>query len=563
MPAPVLKMPPFGLYPVPRHHQYHASPFTPRPTFNTLNFDNEQPEPESKPVVEIQTKSKKRREKRKEKAKQSRISDTQQDGATQVDVAPESTPPIIDKEKNNKKKKSKEERSSNGTPAKKRKRESGAHIETQVNPQPEQGKNTPLLHANFLESLKTTMGDLSAAFSSAAKPDNTPQPVLKKQKSTVDVGAATPFKRPTEYDEHGNKTPKKRGRPSKEEVEGSENGVLENAHKAAGPTVRHENASVTAVDSPSVNSVSKATPKTQPGPIRFKTPVPLPQKSSLPEFTPSRNQQTAAKAKQKTSQILVAETPPSKPQQVLSVDRRPSIPFELAPKPSSTQDTVHKKSKKKHATDTVPSSTGKEVQQPASAPPGPSKSYTGPKDTFTSTTLMQYKQPLADPATKRQSKNLQRSLSSTSLSSLSASIKDYYPPVTKSHTLSVPPSNPFITSKSTKTKKSQPNKTYPEDGATTSSTAAFHHSQPAIIFINELNYLISYTKWKQAYTTSGPLLCPHHTTPSNLLNLSSSLPCHRLLMYTQELHHTLLALARLTHQQQMQIHPQAQISITQ
>ncbi|KAL6706929.1 hypothetical protein ACN47E_005072 [Coniothyrium glycines] len=462
-------MPPHGLYPVPRHHQYHASPYTARPAFNTMDFGHDRPEAE--PPTEAQAPSSKNKVKRKKK-KEHRKS-----------LVVESTHGLAN----------------DSAMEKKRKRSSENSTAFQMTPISEQRKDSSLLHAGFLETLKSTMGDLGASF------DQTPskhkadlQPVLKKHKSQPDFGTKAPFKRPNKYDENGQKLPKKVGRPSNEELMARDNGTVAQTKKPKREHGHRRHLSTSALNVS--KTAGEATPLGTPSQTlaMHKTPIPLPAKSPVRASAADSGLRKLLGTHTRSDGVSDIPAPPSQPLQT------PTTEVQQGQKHHSGR----KKAKKGPTIDISPSSAI--VDRNVSAPMISNKGQQKSQDTFTSATLMEFKRtPILGQESRRRIRR--PSLSSSLASSLSASVKDYYVPVNKPYIRSGAEVDPFV---APPTKKKQRVETHEEADLAT-FTARFRENQKSVNFTDEHEYLVEYSKWKTAYETSGKLPCLSMSTGCN------------------------------------------------
>jgi hypothetical protein len=390
----------------------------------------------------------------------------------------------------------KKEKTPDGTPtsAKKRKRDSEVPTPTAID------KDTSILSDGFLEGLKNTMGDLGALFSSQVTANDTPVPPPKKRGRPPGTGKKVVVDsiQPTTQkiaDAVANGTPSGESKPKKQKKEKS---------RESPENDRTFHLIKTPVPVPSIASTLLS---------RTKTPVPLPQ-GSASRMAGAMNDHTPKKTKNThtDSEVLVTETPPSQMSRTPATTHTAPIPFSLPNASTATSTpTGRKKTTKKGPTANVSDVEG--GQPPAKAPakavttshvplPGSSQSA------FTSSNLMNYKEPLNGKPKPRPVGRAASVATSTTSSGSSMSIVEAFARVGKPYTKPGALDDPFTSTSSQK--KSHMEKHNEADLAT--FTTAYRASQKTVNFTDEKEYLDEYLRWSTAALEAGTLPCLNKAT---------------------------------------------------
>ncbi|KAL6156164.1 hypothetical protein ACJBU6_05297 [Exserohilum turcicum] len=517
-------MPPYGLYPVPRHHLYDQSPPGKRPTFNSMDFLellDEEPvatatNKEKLETAEERARRKQEKRERKEKKRQKKelreakavgkANDTEKKNPP---LQADSTPviPVKNGRYGPRGSYKKKEKDTNGKPvsATKRKRESDANAShdsaTALN------SDASLLSPNFLSGLKESMGDLGAAFKEPKSTESPTEPPRKKRgrppgsRNSVKAESTT-----TVTPTPSKSTTKSTSGEVKPKTQKNEKG------KDAGTTVGKPFKMLrTPIPVPSIASTLLSGPK--------KTPIPLPPKpsGSMSEPPPGR-----AKNIRTESQVLVTETPPSQMRRMpATTTRQPAIPFSLSQAtPLSTQSTKMKKGPTidVSSSDSPPSASEKpeESKKHIIGSQGSVNPLTSSQvNDFTSSNLMQYKQKLNDePKPRPRSRRAVSEATSTtsSSSSTSMSIRDMLTRIPKPYTRPAVDKNPFAIDPSEKKAKKERTMETHDEASYTTFTAAYKASQHTINFTDEAEYLNEHITLLAASAAAGPLPCLNKAT---------------------------------------------------
>ncbi|KAJ4988329.1 hypothetical protein SVAN01_06107 [Stagonosporopsis vannaccii] len=234
-----------------------------------------------------------------------------------------------------------------------------------------------------------------------------------------------------------------------------------------------------------------------------KTPVPLPQNA----FSRTVNASKAEKGGRRDSRLLALNTPPSQlPKTPVMLPDSP-IPFKL---PNSSKKKGHKSSEKVAGpSDTLPLV----AEASSSAPPAVNNSHplelkSGGQVSLTTSNLMKYStstQPLSDGA-KAKPKAVSRAAStagSTTSGGTTRSIKDLLARVGKPYSRSGAEVDPFVVPEP---KKKIILETH-EEASVLAFTSRFHAAQQAVNFSDERDYLDQATVWRTTNSSLGPLPC--------------------------------------------------------
>jgi hypothetical protein len=383
-------------------------------------------------------------------------------------------------------------------------------------------------------------------------PDGKPMSAAKKRKREADDAVAKsaaipsePPKKPGNAKSSGKKDVVASVETTKEVVKSGETKAKKQKLGKALPTTTDLKTSSkmikTPVPVPSAASASPSRPRQTPVPLPHKTPVPLPRKTPvpLPQKSPrtlgdSVNESPAkeTKAAPAQSEMLVAETPLSQMSCTpTTTTRMAAIPFSLA-SASSSAVTTTTKAKKTSATDEssaeIPlmdiaklEKAGKDVV----GSQGSVNPLTNSQiESFTSSNLMQFKQPLNDaPKSRprgRRTVSEATSTTSSGSSSSNRSIMDMFPRPNKPYTRPGEELSPF-------NKKAKKHVEKHDEANCTVFAATFAASQHTINFTDEAEYVEEYDEWLFVSQAAGRLPCLAQVTgctpkSEQLLQLQSS-----------------------------------------
>ncbi|USP79797.1 hypothetical protein yc1106_07071 [Curvularia clavata] len=503
-------MPPFGLYPIPRHHLYEQSPRSERRTFNSMDFADEESPPNKDKVKTAGARAQRKQEKRERKEKKRQASESleaQKPKDLKQGEKKQRLPPVDSKPtalvKGSSRKEKDEAIQSTPATAKKRKRERDAHIDTQNTADKDVNINKLLIDPNFLSGLKAAMGNLGAVFNETAK-------------------STEPLTEPP---------PKKRGRPvgwRKSAVVEQTTANAANTEEAANFTTgevkskaRASEKDVAAFSTPKKSlQNSVLVPENTPDLLYSvkKTPVPLPKQTSHKTIgSMSEPPRGKTKGLRPEPEVLVTETPPSRfCQTPATTPRQPPIPFSLA-RTSNPPSTQAKRTKgptidisPPELPNLIPNNVKKTEKYIIGSQGSVNPLSSSQADAFTSSTLMSYKQKLNDtpkPRPRRRSRAGSVSASSISSgSSASISIKDMLARMPKpSYSRAGTSTSPMVLIPQKPTNKNQ-------EANASAFTTAFLNSQNTIDFTLELSLLAAHDAWLLAARTCSPLPCLNKAT---------------------------------------------------
>jgi hypothetical protein len=477
-------MPPFGLYPIPKHHLYASSPSSARPRYSTLSFQDPGIELEPAEAVEAETEhlanniaQVERKDKVKDDKKKKKRKSLLAAGSEGVNGTP-TTPTLVvnkvaDAETSTDTKKSSKKKEDKDTDdalvsTKKRKRDSEIHATSPSK--------------NLLQNLTASVGDIGANFDQPQRTQNpTEKPLTKKSKTKCMSAGAEVHKQVTNdvvepvietaQDEAPKKKKskkyKKRHSTQGTEMIASESPVVQNKVPA---TV------ATAITSPRVTPISLPPPKTPASTPRM-TPIPLPPQKTLKatsiSFPPQKShiiitdttgkQQRQKDAVPSTTEVFVTKTPP------------PKVSFEI---PSAGKTPI---------SPNLQLSTGSTGER--------EKAQKAP------TNLMF---PLAVPGNKLDVDEPSRGRAGSMASATSISIKDFAH-MSKPSSDSSAEVNPFITEKT--------QHATPKQAETTPNFNAVMHTILATInFADEQAHLSKHLAIRASNDAAGPLPCLNKLT---------------------------------------------------
>ncbi|KAI8935848.1 hypothetical protein NX059_007365 [Plenodomus lindquistii] len=521
-------MPPHGLYPMSRHHLSGQMPPSARPVFNSMDFGAETPEPTLDTNSHDNGSERKNKDKKKKKKHSLGANgDKQQVRASSAPSTPAvaATPPTVgSKSRKSKSKNSKSERDAapSGTSTQKRKRQSTAQDDAPTINRSGSGHDGLLNGSRFLEDIKSSLGDLGAAFRS---PPNTINPVERpakksKKASRKSEGDVTAIDATNLV---SNVVSKHSSKNKTQEKNERKNGDLSN-HIAASPA--KPPVLVPAANSPLKTPVPVPNVRPRQASTPLKTPIPLPQNSVLRRnVAPIGTPQTNLRATDRDSDVLVSETPPSQMSRSTTAINKTPIPFSLS-QSTLTPTGGRKKSKNVPTIDKSPLSPTEPNQMSSSAqtnaPSQEIRTSIAGNALLTTSNLMQYKQALNDEPKPRPRARSSSIAPSTLSSDSNRSIKDMFLRVNKPYTRSGAENDPFTTStnssKLTKKSKSKTNKRHEthDEANLQTFTAAYTSSQRTVNFTDEQEYLTAYTSFKLANDNgTSPLPCLNKLTGCN------------------------------------------------
>jgi hypothetical protein len=516
------KMPPDGLYQMPRHHLNGQGPSAKRLSFSSMDFVDNEPEQASAAIsgdatetAEEKTRRKQEKRERKEKKKKRKESPEAQP-ATEPENAADTRPAAADPApvaavKNGRygprgpyKKK---EKNPDGTPksAKKRKRESGAYENG--------GDGMSLLDPSFVEGVKKSMGEIGADL--VQQPKGTEPPPQKKR------GPGRPPGKKTGPDDEATK--KKEGQSATNGVSSSEGKAKKHKTERARDNANLENTFRmirTPVPVPSIASALGLGTQKKPIPVHL-------QSHHLVAGAMSEPQPKKSKTVHDDSHVLVAETPPSQMPSTPATTRQPAIPFSLnVTQPRSSAEVRLKKSKgptvdisspevDRLAPVSAPAKLAR-AEKPVVGSQGSPNALNSSQLSFTASNLMNYKQPLNDnpkPRPRGRAASVATSTTSSASSSTHRSIKDMFLRVGKPYT------DPISSSQEAaqKKKKAKPIETHTEADLST-FTVTYNASQQTINFTDETEYLKEYHDWQSSSSAAGPLPCLKQATGCSTKN---------------------------------------------
>jgi len=498
-----------------------------RRTFNTMDLQKEEDAKTAKSVIDeaaravnevgkTERKDKVEAKKDKKKRRESKESKRSEKGASDA----QDTPAKVDGDTartessaKSKKKKTSKDADDKSSSSKKRKRKSELDAESLTVAHLEQDDST-MLGEDWLEGLKTSVGDIGAFFNSQPAPTEPEKKSSKKNDST---------KRKSTTSNAADTT-----------VELHEGGpvmsVKDFTVSEVPPAKKHKSKKDKSLTDNNTKLVPEAPPKASPYEhTPKKTPVPLPQQSHYhtphavgsiikPYKAPSRTQ----------SEILVIETPPSQLPRESTTPWKTPIPFPLSKSAVAPKSTAGLFPPASQTTDTsrTPSSAPSFLRRTKKDDIEPSS-----QDSLTASNLRRYTQPLNDDPKPRPTGRA-ISVSSTGSLNIKDAIARMGKPSPNTPTSSAE-INPFFTPSSRK-------KATLESHVEASAHAfakTFAASQATVNFTVEAKYLSEHISWRATNDAAGPLPCLKNATgctakseqvlrllreePSHLLKISS------------------------------------------
>ncbi|KAF2648987.1 hypothetical protein K491DRAFT_735832 [Lophiostoma macrostomum CBS 122681] len=523
-------MPPGGLYPIPRHHQYGMARLN-RPVYNTNDFADEahtaKPQPSEVPKVDSERDktegdaSKTTNTKEGKKTKKHRDSNGRRERSSQGTAAAAilqelgaDATPAYGVNPNIKAKRSKEknvEKTGEGTPqtsAKKRKRESGSKGISPLKANPNhQGNGSFVIGPDMLKGIEAIMSGMGAIFDNDAQ-----EPEKKKSK-----------KKTKSDSKHGNaQMPTV---PRAETAQSSQTSNAEKTHRKSSGATSHipktpksekqRKASEVVPPKESQSSVRseaspvKHTPVPLPPPSQVKhTPVPLPPPSSLSSFSANRAaSQRKVKKAINTPEIMVPETPPSKATTSTPHAFKSAIPFPSSRIAEAAKSTPRTARKERLTHELNSSNPSVNHDAPTSAPPSTKKAdeilrECGILSQKSPSRSRKITAPLNDEP-KPRPRGRASSQSSSSSRSSSISIPDLFNRMNNSTSRSRVDVDPFVIAKP---QKKQPRETHDET-AINVFEGRYLAAQNAVNFSNEQEYLNQYLDWQVNNASEYPFPC--------------------------------------------------------
>ncbi|KAF2134005.1 hypothetical protein P153DRAFT_392627 [Dothidotthia symphoricarpi CBS 119687] len=503
-------MPPFGLYPVPKHHLHAQTPSMARPIFNSLDFMDEEAAlpamPEGDPVqqldgaVESERKSLTSKEEKKLKKREEKERKRSLNALTAQEEEKEKTAPVTplvnqtpatssSKAKKSKDKKKGSQQGDARSSTKKRKRKSEVLSDTPLLPLQNPSATDSALGADFLDRLKASMTDLGKGFDlSSSFTRSSEPPSKKKSKSSRKSEVMKDLSKVT-------------GETSGE--------VLTTPTPAQGKDKNKKNKSRKSLDMktrdtplktpiPSTTSPYSSVPK--------RTPIPLPHNMDVRRPSILRkSQQSVAPNEQTSSQVLVVETPPSKSTNRAVTITKPPIPFNL---PQRSVSTTPGHNKSKHVPLSSPSTDGDQTSAfTPVALPTTHKLAIKPNGrvSLTTSNLMRYTEPLNDePKPRPRAASVAASTAVSTVSSGSSmSIKEAFARISKPYSRSGAEIDPFVVPE---VKKKTHRETH-EEASLGAFTEHFRTARKTVNFTDEREYLNAHLDWRVQNDAAGPLPC--------------------------------------------------------
>ncbi|KAH7069482.1 hypothetical protein FB567DRAFT_224928 [Paraphoma chrysanthemicola] len=527
-------MPPYGLYKVPQHHRYGNAPPARRHVYNTMDFQDDKPQPKpSKAVIDEAARSmngmadeehKKKDKKKKKKKSLDATAENEINGLPGPATAPASASTLHlsgDDRKKSKKKKDKEAHSAD-EPGQKRKRlseadaqpypsgeaETGDHASSIEVVQPE-SKTAPTKVTEISSKKKKDKGAHGVHGSSKkrkrlseadAQPHPSDEAGIGDSGSGIEAVQPESETAPAKVTENSSKKRKKDKRRDSGPAKPTTTAALNVSDKVIKDQAGNQRESLSTEP---VSSQSKAPTATESPyittPKQTPIPVPPPQKSTLRvSSTTDSPQHPHTPRGGGVSEILVRETPTSQMPQQASAEWKTPIPFSLAAalgtntgsKPSKFDETRQQPSDSVSAAQSITAKEGLEHEAPA-----------------LTTANLRRTQPLSNKSRPRPSG---RAASVSSISSMS--IKDAFARISKPSSSPFPDYDPFFAPRSEgKTKKRGAQKeasSHTVDFASVASAA----SQAKVDFTTELDYLHAHLRSKGMNDAAGPLPCLKNAT---------------------------------------------------
>lgn len=498
-----------GLYNIPTHHLHGAKPGL-GPSFNSMDFGHDSPEPleppktkcgPGQPKKDSQTDSK--REEKADKKKKKKANTSARDMQKNKYSTPSASKPAI-----------KVTPATGSTKGKKRKRESEVPV-PQGNPS---DRAVPFVGTDMLKNIQSSVNASRGVFSSPPGPvqrENEPsKKKTKKDKASRQSGDTVDFdliaKETRRIAKQGKKE-KKAKRHSTGDVKARPTAPARAG--APSPPIFSSHLKANTPSPQVISSSAQATtvPVSQSAPVQALVHSPPPRKSHVPlpanAFSHRANASKVNRAGSKNASFPVAETPES---------RLPNTPVNLSdlPIPFKLTDAIKaKKSKKsKKATEMSPASPV-EGDDFLSVPPALDKHHKlqlnpDGRVSLTASNLHKYMtttQLLSDEP-KPRPRAVSRAAStagSTTSGGTTPSLKEMFACVGKPYSRSGAEIDPFVTPE---VRKKVHRETH-EEASIQVFNARFEAAQKAVNFTDEAEYLASFLAWRKANAALGPLPC--------------------------------------------------------
>lgn len=496
-------MPPYGLYPILSPHLYGSGQQARRRTFSSLDFKDEAPVPVEKVIKEAvevvndiageQHKDKSKKDEKaksqapssaerfieemaqvakdKKKKKRHSMGEERADKASRTPVSASTAATLkAHSSKGKSKRREKDTEEPRSSIKKKRKRDSEVNFDSPSLGR--DGKNSDsFLGPEFLKNLETSVGDIGAKFSESAEPEESNKIAnVKQRKSNAVQDAQTGAVRPMKKSIETEATPAKKQK-SKEKSRGG-------------------------LDTDAATTISKVQKTAMPYATTPKeTPIPLPQQSSVrPANVAASTPKCHALPERSESEVLVAETPPSRMSSGGAPAWKIHVPFGLSsPTGAATE-------RKKTTTVSGKFITSSATKPPSSAPTALFRTKVDAiepsgQDSLTSSNLIRYTAPLNDDP-KPRPRGRESSVSSAS----SMSIKEAFARIGKPSLTLATELYPFFTPTSKK------KDTHVEASAHTFNKT-FLLAQATVNFTGEQEARDDHMSIRATNNTAGPLPC--------------------------------------------------------
>jgi len=346
------------------------------------------------------------------------------------------------------------------------------------------------ISTQYLEDLKSSMGDMGKSFSQCQSVPKPLERAAKKQKKKTN--------RKSEGDAATNGT-----------AEATSNDASQAAGHKAGKVKKYKIHSNPVVSSPAKTAVPVPTPRARQASAPRRTPIPLPPESSF-ERTKSLvpTYQKKNKANRANSEVLVDETHPSQMAHSAEGFEQTPILFAL-PQMSVTPTINHKKTKKGPAVD------AKQMSSVPTNEPSVVNCMRGTKPQSAMSNLLQYKQTLNDEPKPRPHGRSSSIAASIESSDSGLSGKDTFTRVNKPYSRSGAEFDPFVVPPKQNRRKSRKLHDVRDESSLEAFTISFTASQKTVNFTDEQDYLGAYTASCSANAAAGALPCLNKATGCN------------------------------------------------
>lgn len=487
-----------GLYGIPIHHLYGGGTPGLRPSFNSMDFAANSPEPPKakrgpgRPKKDSQNGSQNDNvpQEKADKRKKKKASLSTQDLQKASNGTPSTATPLI-----------KVTPATTSTKGKKRKRES----EVPVPQRRTSDAAVSFCGADMLRNIQSSVKAAREVFSSPPAPVQHEEEPSKKKAKKAKKKASRKSGDTVDFDLMAKETHRIAKEAKEKKAKRHSTGDVKVRSpaparaSAPSPAIASSPPRPTPVPVPHSSPAKALVPSSTPR----KTPVPLPPNA----FSHRANALKKNRIGSRDASFLVAETPES---------QLPKTPANLpdSPIPCKLTDVVKadKAMKSKKAARLSPP-TPALGEAPSSAPPALDKNHKlqlkpDGRVSLTASNLQKYTittQPLSDkpkPRPRAVSRAASTAGSSTS-GGTTPSIKAMFAPVGKPYSRSGAEIDPFVTQE---IKKKVPRETH-EEASTKKFTERYEAAQKAVNFTDEAEYLASFLAWRKANNALGPLPC--------------------------------------------------------